>query len=126
MRFSFFLSLILFSSKSFAVPVHILHTNDLHSYFTGYADGRGGYARLKSKMDEIRSAYDARGIPTLTIDGGDFGEGTSFFLTGGGVPSLKMLGALGIEASVIGNHDYMMGGPVLANQIRAARVPTRF
>jgi 5'-nucleotidase/UDP-sugar diphosphatase len=126
MRFSFFLSLLLFSSKSFAVPVHILHTNDLHSYFTGYADGRGGYARLKSKMDEVRAAYDARGIPTLTIDGGDFGEGTSFFLTGGGVPSLRMLGALGIEASVIGNHDYMMGGPVLANQIRAASVPTRF
>jgi len=121
------LSLILsLPSISFAVPVHILHTNDLHSYFTGYADGRGGYARLKTKMDEIRAAYAARGIPTLTIDGGDFGEGTSFFLTGGGVPSIKMLEALGVEASVIGNHDYMMGGPVLANQIRAAHVPTRF
>jgi 5'-nucleotidase/UDP-sugar diphosphatase len=130
MRFSSFfipLSLILsLPSISFAVPVHILHTNDLHSYFTGYADGRGGYARLKTKMDEIRAAYAARGIPTLTIDGGDFGEGTSFFLTGGGVPSLRMLGALGVEASVIGNHDYMMGGPVLANQIRAAKVSTRF
>ncbi len=126
MRFSLFLSLILFSSKSFAVPVHVLHINDLHSYFTGYADGRGGYARLRTKMDEIRADFEKRGIPTLTLDGGDFGEGTSFFLTGGGVPSLKMLGALGVEASVIGNHDYMMGGPVLANQIRAANVATRF
>jgi 2',3'-cyclic-nucleotide 2'-phosphodiesterase (5'-nucleotidase family) len=107
-------------------PLHILHTNDLHSYFNGYVKGGGGYARLKRKMDELREYYRLQGIETLTIDGGDFGEGTSFFLSGGGVYSLGLLGRLGVEASVIGNHDYMMGGPVLAQQIRAAAVPTRF
>jgi hypothetical protein len=108
-----------------AKPIHILHTNDLHSYFTGYADGRGGYARLKSKMDEIRANYQAQGIETLTIDGGDFGEGTSFFLSSGGVYSLKMLGKMGVEASVVGNHDYMMGGNILARQIRASGISTK-
>jgi 2',3'-cyclic-nucleotide 2'-phosphodiesterase (5'-nucleotidase family) len=77
-------------------------------------------------MDEIRESYRLKGIETLTLDGGDFGEGTSFFLTSSGVRSLQMLGSMGVEASVIGNHDYMMGGPILANQIRAAGVSTRF
>ncbi len=117
---------VLFCIPVQSKPLHILHTNDLHSYFNGYANGGGGYARLKRKMDELREFYRLQGIETLTIDGGDFGEGTSFFLSGGGVYSLGLLGKMGVEASVIGNHDYMMGGPELARQIRAAAVPTRF
>jgi 2',3'-cyclic-nucleotide 2'-phosphodiesterase (5'-nucleotidase family) len=126
MPFKFILPLLLIGFTASAKPVHILHTNDLHSYFNGYADGRGGYSRLKAKMDEIRAEFTAKGIETLTIDGGDFGEGTSYFLTGAGAVSLRMLGLLGVEASVIGNHDYMMGGPILARQIRAAATSTQF
>jgi 2',3'-cyclic-nucleotide 2'-phosphodiesterase (5'-nucleotidase family) len=115
-----------FGAPAHSKPLHILHTNDLHSYFNGYANGGGGYARLKRKMDELREYYRLQGIETLTVDGGDFGEGTSYFLAGGGLYSLGFLGQMGVEASVIGNHDYMMGGPVLARQIRAAAVSTRF
>jgi 5'-nucleotidase len=121
------LSLLLLSTAPlYAKQVHIMHTNDLHSYFDGYVDGRGGYARVKKKMDEIREHYNNLGIETLSIDGGDFGEGTSFFVSGGGVYTLKLLGAMGIDAAVIGNHDYMLGGGMLASQIRQADVATKF
>lgn len=33
-----------------------------------------------------------------------------------------MLDALGVDVSVIGNHDFMLGGPILANQIKKANL----
>lgn len=106
--------------------LHIIHTNDLHSYFKGYRDGRGGYARLKTKIDELRLESRQQGIEVLQLDGGDFGEGTSFFMADKGAASLKALGMLGTDFAVIGNHDHMLGGNTLSKQIRKANVRTKF
>jgi 5'-nucleotidase / UDP-sugar diphosphatase len=113
-------------SHASARRFHIIHVNDLHSFFDGYADGKGGYPRVKKQIDDLKSHYASMGIDSLVLDGGDFGEGTSFFLTNGGIHAVRALGIMGVEASVIGNHDYMMGGPVLANQITAADIETKF
>ncbi len=105
--------------------IQIIHTNDLHSYFEGYKDGRGGYARLKNKIDELRQEAASQGIEILQLDAGDFGEGTAFFLTDRGANSMKALGILGIDAAVVGNHDHMMGGKILGEQIRRANIKTK-
>lgn len=105
--------------------LHIIHTNDLHSYFTGYADQRGGYARITSKIEELKQESKNKNIPTLVLDGGDFGDGTSFFLANEGVNSLKALEVMQTEVSVVGNHDFILGGKALANQIRKANVSTQ-
>jgi 5'-nucleotidase / UDP-sugar diphosphatase len=81
---------------------------------------------LKTKIDELKRKSAAQGIETLHLDGGDFGEGTSFFLVDEGRASLKALDLLGTEISVIGNHDHMMGGQVLADQIRGSKAKTKF
>ncbi|HXH74261.1 MAG TPA: metallophosphatase [Bacteriovoracaceae bacterium] len=106
--------------------LHIIHTNDLHSYFNGVRDGRGGYARLKTRIQQLRDESSVNGIDVLQLDAGDFGEGTSYFMSKEGSSSVKALGMLGTEVSVIGNHDHLMGGSVLGDQIRMANVPTRF
>ncbi len=106
--------------------LQIIHTNDLHSFFKGYKDGRGGYAKLKSKIEELKLESKAKGIDVLHLDAGDFGEGASFFLTQEGSLSVKALGLLGTEVTVIGNHDYMLGGKVLGEQIRKGNVQTKF
>lgn len=117
---------VLFSPLCQARLLQIIHTNDLHSYFTGYWDGRGGYARVMTKIKQLREEAQAKGLETLQLDGGDWGEGTSFFISGRGSTSIKALDMLGAEVAVIGNHDHMMGGNVLGQQIRKANPKTKF
>jgi 5'-nucleotidase / UDP-sugar diphosphatase len=104
--------------------VQILHTNDLHSYFEGTRAGQGGYARLKTIIDELRAEATRKGIPTFHFDGGDFGEGSTFYFSDQGVDALRALDHLGVDAAVLGNHDYMFGGPDLRRQILEAKLKT--
>lgn len=119
--------LVLFSTQvSYARLIQIIHTNDLHSYFEGYQDGRGSYARVMTKIKEIRAEAKAKGIEVLQIDGGDWGEGTSFFLADSGADTIRALSMLGAEVAVIGNHDHLLGGQSLGEQIRRANTKTKF
>lgn len=119
----------LLMSVAHAAPkyIHIIHTNDLHSYLAGHADGRGGYDKVKTVIDRLRAKALARtdiqngGVRSLVLDAGDFGEGTSFFLVDQGVTSFKSLNELGIDAAVLGNHDHMLGIETLQEQIRRSR-----
>lgn len=105
--------------------VQILHTNDLHSYFEGTRFGQGGYARLKTLIDKYKEIAKTEGMETLFVDAGDFGEGSSYFFSNEGVDSLRALDLLGVDVAVLGNHDYMQGGNVLAQQIEAAELKTK-
>jgi 2',3'-cyclic-nucleotide 2'-phosphodiesterase (5'-nucleotidase family) len=136
MKTAFFLIFALMSSILFPIPsdaqlIQIIHTNDLHSYFRGYDDGRAGYAQLKTKIDQLKASALLRndlqegGIESIVLDGGDFGEGNSFYLSGDGIYSLMALSVLGVDAAVIGNHDHMLGTGVLADQIKRSRARTR-
>jgi 2',3'-cyclic-nucleotide 2'-phosphodiesterase (5'-nucleotidase family) len=111
---------ILSTEAAFSKVVQILHTNDLHSFFTGTRGGLGGYARLKYLADELKKEASSKGIPTLFLDGGDFGEGSSYYFSNQGVDSLRALDLLGVDITVLGNHDYILGGKELRNQIMAA------
>lgn len=116
-----------FTTNLYAKKIQIIHTNDLHSYFFGYPElGLGGYARVKTVIDQLKEEAELQGIPSLIMDAGDFGEGDYFFNFNEGMPSFKLLGMLGIEVAVIGNHDYMFGGKMLGQQIRAVNGKTRF
>jgi 5'-nucleotidase/UDP-sugar diphosphatase len=117
--------ILFFSNLVFAEKLQIVHINDLHSFFNGSRDGTGGYARVKTVIDHLKNKAAEKNIPTLVFDGGDFGEGTSFFMSAEGINSLKALDLLGINATVIGNHDYMLGGKVFANQIKKANLKTK-
>ena len=111
--------------SSFAKVIQIIHTNDLHSYFEGTRGGIGGYARLKSVIDELKAEAKAKNIPTLYLDGGDFGEGSSFYFSNHGVDSLKALDLLGVDVSVLGNHDFILGGKELSKQMKSASLKAK-
>ena len=110
------------AAPSFAKVIQIIHTNDLHSYFQGTRGGIGGYAQLKVEIDKLRAEALARGIPTIHLDGGDFGEGSSFYFSNHGVDSLRALDLLGVDVTVLGNHDFILGGKQLRNQMRDAKL----
>ncbi len=119
------ITLLVYSNVE-AKLVQIIHTNDLHSYFEGYKDGRGGYARVKTVIDNLKKEASAKGIEVLQLDAGDWGEGTSFFFTDQGINSVKALALLGTDATIIGNHDHQLGGKVLSEQIKGANVSMKF
>lgn len=110
------------SSASFSKVIQIIHTNDLHSYFQGTRGGRGGYPQLKKVVDELRQEARSKGIPTLYLDAGDFGEGSSFYFSDHGVDSLRALDLLGVDVTVLGNHDFILGGKELRDQIKKANL----
>ena len=118
--------LVISSGNAFSKRVQIIHTNDLHSYLMGYSPESAGYYRVKTLIDSLKENALNQGISSIVLDGGDFGEGSFHFLHDDGIPSFKALGMLGVDAAVIGNHDYMFGGKKLSKQITAAGVETVF
>ncbi|HEX4925424.1 MAG TPA: metallophosphoesterase [Bdellovibrionales bacterium] len=103
--------LLTLSTELQARPVQIIHTNDLHSHmdYAGSKPDRGGYAAVKVVIDKLRAQAAERGIPTLVLDGGDFSEGTHFYLADEGLKSWEALDQIGYDAVALGNHDYQVG-----------------
>lgn len=106
-----------FATTASAKLLQIIHTNDLHSFFEGSRTGKGGYSRIKTMVDQLKSDAKAKGIKTLFLDAGDFGEGSSYYFSNKGSDSLRALDLLGVDVTVLGNHDFILGGEDLSRQI---------
>ncbi|MCC7440589.1 MAG: bifunctional metallophosphatase/5'-nucleotidase [Bdellovibrionales bacterium] len=94
--------------------LQIIHTNDLHSYFEHSQNAdRGGYPAVKAEIDRLKAEAQAQGIETLVLDAGDFGDGAPLYFADRGESSWNLLNAIGYDAVVFGNHDYLPGQPDL-------------
>ena len=99
----------------------VLFTHDLHSHFLPQSDGEGGesggYARLKTALDQERAKYPN----ALTLDGGDFSIGSliqTLYTTQ--AAELRTMGAMGYDAATVGNHEFDHGGTGFAQMLTAA------
>lgn len=117
-------SLLLISGHSAAADneflLTILHTNDLHSHFTGngpdalarkHTVGKGHYARLATAINTIREEKIAAGEPVLLIDSGDFFGGSLFHILGPSEksrlnPEFEFFATMGYDAVALGNHEF--------------------
>ena len=99
----------------------ILFTHDLHSHFLPLPteDGEtGGYARLKSAIDAEREKYP----DALLLDGGDFSIGSLFqTLYTSQAAELRTMGAMGYDATIIGNHEFDHEGSGFAEMLNTAK-----
>ncbi|MCA1741602.1 MAG: 5'-nucleotidase C-terminal domain-containing protein [Bacteroidales bacterium] len=110
----------------------ILHTNDFHAHFLGYApetaytpfetDGDptvGGFARIAGIIADVRSANPGT---TLVVDGGDCHMGTLFQAlepeTGF---QLNLMKKAGYDVIAVGNHDFDFGPSRFVDMIDKAR-----
>ena len=99
----------------------LLQTTDMHDHAQGYGpqadfnaektdDGSsvlGGYSRVATVMEEIKTSKAAEGIPVLTVDSGDYFMGTAYDLTGLVNPiTLAAMQGLSYDAITIGNHEF--------------------
>jgi 2',3'-cyclic-nucleotide 2'-phosphodiesterase (5'-nucleotidase family) len=102
---------ILLTTPAFAELIQILHTNDLHSHLE-HAVQRpdlGGYARLKVFMDEQKALAKRKGIGSISMDAGDFMEGSIYYIADRGRKTFEAFDKLGHDVAILGNHDYLMG-----------------
>lgn len=118
------LLLFFLSAVAEAEVIQILHTNDLHTFLEGTNTGKGGYARLKTMLGNLKARASARNIPSLYLDGGDFGEGSSFFAADKGTYTFRTLDLLAPDAAVLGNHDHILGAEELATMMKRSGVKT--
>ena len=98
------------------IPLTLLHTNDLHSHFKSetYPFLRGGLARIKSAVDQIKKTHPN----TILVDAGDWSEGSIFYTHNGGEDTVSFMEQLGYELAVVGNHDYLNGPDQLLKTLR--------
>ncbi|MCR4804878.1 MAG: bifunctional metallophosphatase/5'-nucleotidase [Clostridia bacterium] len=103
--------------------LRILFTSDMHDYYIpargvyeGMLRDHGGAARMKTLIDEYSD--DA----TIVVDAGDFSMGT---LLGAGFATdafeLRLMGAMGIQATTLGNHEFDFGPEGLCAMLDAAK-----
>ena len=113
------------------VGVSLIHTADIHSrilpyeMLPGYNDRSaglrtengpyGGIARLATLIGRDRRTADR----ILHLDTGDVFQGAPIFNYFLGEPELRSLSALGLDAFVVGNHEFDAGKVNLASQLIA-------
>lgn len=113
------------SAASEEKEVQILFTHDMHSHLDPYKinkDGAiemvGGFAKLKTMVDEKREDHEA----TFLVDGGDFSMGTLYqTIYETDAPELTLMGQIGYDATTFGNHEFDYRSEGISNMLRAAK-----
>jgi 5'-nucleotidase/UDP-sugar diphosphatase len=113
------------------VRLTILHTSDIHSRlleyefdpsFTdntlGLADDYGPYGGI-AEMAYILKRERAKAGRVLHLDSGDCFQGAIIFNQFQGEAEVRTLGATGLDAAVIANHEFDAGAQNLADQMAA-------
>lgn len=100
--------------------ITVLQTSDLHSHFTNQDSPHrlGGVARIATLVQGIRS----QDPNTLFLDAGDWSEGTMFFTLNSGAATQNVMEALGYDAIVLGNHDWLIGPDELYQSFQDAKM----
>ena len=113
------------SAQEEAKQFELLFVHDIHSHlnpFTISEDGKNSNVGGLSRMMTVVKEQMEKNPDTLFLDAGDFAMGTvvqSVFETD--AAELRVLGALGVEATTFGNHEFDYGPDGLANCLMAAK-----
>lgn len=98
----------------------ILHTNDVHSRIDPFPDdgsrnaGYGGAARRAAIIEQLRKEHEH----VLLLDAGDIFQGTPYFNFYLGELDIKLMSAMGYDATTMGNHDFDGGLENYEKQMR--------
>jgi 5'-nucleotidase len=123
-----FLPFFLTLSAQTEKKIIILHTNDIHSRLNGYPHEStysplitgndktmGGFSRMAAIL---KSEKEANPGITLTVDAGDFLEGTLFYALEAKTGfQLRLMKKMGYDLVSIGNHEFEFGPEKLSGII---------
>lgn len=110
----------------------IAHTNDLHAHFSPtrapWLEGEpevGGFAEIAGHVDRLHRERGGDNI--LVLDGGDIMTGTPLMefevrgVRGGAM--LEFMEGAGMDAWVLGNHEFDIGYDHVSDLVTASRIP---
>ncbi len=102
------------------IKLSIIHFNDPHAHYEPYTTKEnpqpmGGFAKALTVIQRMRSENEAEGRQTLTLMAGDLLTGTPFSMVFKGELGVKLMNNMGVQAMVVGNHEFDYG---LANLLR--------
>ena len=117
--------------------LHILHINDLHSRIepinrfdstcSAEDDAKGecfgGYARVATKINELRDSLRAAGENVIVIDAGDQFQGSLMYTTYNGAVEAEFMEKIGFDVMAVGNHEFDDGPQGLADFIDKVSFP---
>jgi 2',3'-cyclic-nucleotide 2'-phosphodiesterase (5'-nucleotidase family) len=110
-----------------AVALTFLHVNDVHGQTQPRLwNGKsvGGYSRLSTAVDRIRSsALDANRV-LLVHAGDELSRGDELTMKSLGAANIYLLNFLRLDAWTPGNGDFYNGTPTLQKRIAQAKFPT--
>jgi len=115
-----------------SVNVTFLHTSDIHSRLFPYeqvitqVDATLGLGELNSvsniggvaRMAYILNRERARAGRVVHLDSGDCFQGAPVFNFFRGEPETKAMSAIGVDAAVVGNHEFDFGAQNVATQFQ--------
>ncbi|KAL4818899.1 Metallo-dependent phosphatase-like protein [Aspergillus spinulosporus] len=110
--------------------VSFFHVNDVHAHLDQFASSGtscddpeegcyGGYARIKTKVTELREQYP----DNLWLNAGDEFQGTLFYTYYGGEKIAETLNELEFDAMTLGNHEWDGGDEALGQFLRNLTFP---
>jgi 5'-nucleotidase/UDP-sugar diphosphatase len=87
------------------ITITLLHTSDLHAHLLPDANGKGGFAELRTLIREQKKL-----VPdALLLDAGDLVQGTPVSTIYKGKPIFEVANAMGFDATILGNHEFDYG-----------------
>jgi len=91
----------------FASPTHlvIFHFNDTHGHVWGDDNG-GGFARIANLINQTREEVEKEGGHVLFLHAGDANTGIPESDQLDGIPDFLLLNYMGLDAMVLGNHEF--------------------
>ncbi len=93
----------------FAGKTVILHSNDVHGAIEGYA-----------KIADLEDDFEAAGAEVITVDCGDYSQGTPYVSISKGESAVTLMNAAGYEYATIGNHEFDYGYSTLKDNLKSA------
>lgn len=116
-----------------AARVALLHLNDFHSRHEPITAAAalcrpgqpclGGAPRMLAAIRQAREAARAEGRAPLLLDGGDEFLGSLFFSHHEGLAEARTQRLWGVQAMVLGNHEFDLGPAGLARYLDAVEFP---
>lgn len=108
----------------------VIHVNDTHSHIEDKSfkltldnetvRGKGGsFARLAAKVKQLKEQKPN----TLFLHAGDLVQGTLYFNVYKGEAEVNLMNQMGLDAMVVGNHEFDRGPALLAGMIKQAKFP---
>lgn len=101
----------------------VLHLNDTHGHFWKNDKSEFGFAAQKTAIDKVRKEVAEKGGEVILLHAGDYNTGVPESDMLNAKPDVEGLNMLGVEALVLGNHEFDNPLQILDMQEKWATFP---